>query len=400
MSTLAEIVGRAKLTADKEFYYDKRNGIQIPDLIIGENHKSCCINVVMEVTEIIQITRKKDKFDVVFMNNTGVYTDCLEYNNSSKTFSCATGDPRKIIQAILKNKETELYFISREHPYFNTRYEKDKLYAEATAENYGNEIQYEEFDPTLNDNADALDRKVDTVLNTPLDCDEFEWRPDRKKITGKIGTLDLTSPVGASAIDPRIKTWKKIDYSRIQEPDSDSGCDSEGCRDITAHDHTREITAAELKEIDDLFGTDAIDDLTDEPTDDLTEVPAYKSSYKLCKDTTDSLDEFTNDKTKRVIACSSFGNPPMVPTAVRQSLLYKLPLATEEEKQEALNRYRAAKILADLDLERALRESAVAYSDKLDGELLRATMLSSLDSELPSGLLIKPPKLPERADNL
>lgn len=435
MSCLS-IVGRANLDSGILFYYDRRTGLQIPDSIIASKYKDCTIDYVNSFTDIIQICRVKDNFNIVLGDQKGLNEVRVEYNNADKTFTCDKYDPRKIIPAILENEDTKLYFMSRDHPYYNKTfvpsygnedvpvkpqitevpYTKrdilmDKLYnfkmdvPKAQQEGLSNEYKkFLEYDKRMDE---IKYDDIDECYQLQIDTDGKPIRVGGNPVTPK--KRDSTEPLGDEQYE---SIWDSYYQKRIQEPDSDSGCDSDGCaNDHGDKVHGDRLTADDIKEIKDIFG-DETDDLDDKSTWSLS---GKKSLRTIPTGWDQELNEFDNDVPRRrsggynpyLEGHRSFGDLHM------RNPLYKLPrqfgVATEEEKKMANARYKAAQILGEMDLETAIRESIKIYGNGSTGmDIVTREDMSYLqhDDPIQPGLasdaiaIVKPPKLEEREDNL
>lgn len=442
------IVGRANIDG-LTFYYDRRTGMQIPDSVIAKKHLTEDIDTTAEVLEIIQIDRDKDNFNIVVCSANDIRKITITYDNTNKTFSCKDYDPRKVIPAILENEDTKLYFMSRDHPYYDKSFtpnygdddvpatvpdrgplgsayldrtakyaflrnliarnkEENDAYIEATNRLYRDDLKYE----NINDSGTIIRPAATAIRPSDTTIRPSDTQTSRPNFGTFRSHLDAFARRDEVTEDLHDSIWDRYYQSRIQEPDSASGCDSEGCRDPGPYDPNSQITQEDIKEIEDMFGPETDDKSTRSL---LNRKPIRVISRTDPFD--DNLDEFTNDAPRRTsgylpphtVRDTSYGDLHM------RAPLYKLPShpsaaladATEEEKKLALSRYHAAKLLAELDFEKAIRESSAAYTSKLDDELELAKMMSMIpDDPIQPGLgsdsvvAVKPPKLPEREDNL
>lgn len=423
--TDVNIVGFASVD-DTSFRYDTRTGKQIPDdTIIAKKYQQKLPDNTLAVLSIIQIQRDKNEFEVVVLGyDEELYSTRVVYNDSNKTFYCDEFDPRKIIPAILENEDTKLYFMARAHPYYSKTFVYD--YTDKNEEGYQPPDKKEER------KEDGKDEKKEDIRHRPNTYEFMKTPPKDKKDNCKYKFLrdllkenaihnlqyedeEVPENIPLPKDEESISIWTKEYQDRIQEPDSHSeGCDSDGCQPGHEHSDNRPVlTAIELKEIDELFGTDNQDDKS---------IRSLYNERHIPRDIprTDQLDEFDNDTCGRH-CISSFeidqntGMPiadhgPRMPIyKLHSKMAGTLTDVTEEEKRVALAQHHVAQILGEMDLARVLKESAQMYTSRLDSEIEQAKTLSMLmipDDVIQPGLgsdassIVKPPKLPERDDNL
>lgn len=392
---MMSIVGRALLNG-VAFYYDKRIGLMIPDSIVAKKYCVDTPQTVYDLQEVIQIDRNKNIFTITVASSEGVDNINITYDEKEKTFQCNKYDPRKLIPIILENEDTKLYFMSRNHPYYDKHfvpnYGDDDVVSKVTRT-----VESTTYKPNPYRNQ-YLKNVLNDMLKEDVDHNKFMRRfidddvEDEKKTT--VPTEDENESI-----------WDKYYQSRIQEPDSDSGCDSDGCRhdlDGCRHDihHLPQITAGDMKEIDELFGSS-----DDKSTRSL--INDKKPIRSITYEDDSVLNEFTNDNDRRV---STLHTPQSTDTYGNLHMrlpLYKLPTYTdlsEDEKRIALLKRRFIMLKSELEYEKAIKESYDDYYIKLrsDQKSEHIDTMVNDDPVKPNeyGVIVKPPKLPEREDNL
>jgi hypothetical protein len=117
------VIERCKIK-EKEIYYDARFGNVIDPTKLHQYYKNnCSTHYVLPVKNIIHINRYDYTFEVCIMTEENeLVNESVKYFDKTKEFSCYKYDPTKIIPAILENDEFVLFFISRNHPFYNENY--------------------------------------------------------------------------------------------------------------------------------------------------------------------------------------------------------------------------------------------------------------------------------------
>ncbi len=284
--------------SNSEFYYDTRLGMRIDEHLMHPVYKNNIRINVLPVISVCSITRKEYVFDItllVYENATNIadtnaqkVTISVRYFPIDHSFVVRSYDPTKIIQAILSNNDNKDFFVSHNHPYHKYGYIADYGWAPENltimyntmqrvmpCSNTSNTIQFNEKNTlsrpilTRKDELeyDELTYEDDNKYDKQTAVFEEDNAPKRFMFRDELDESFLHDSDEES--DPSKEIW-----TRVQEPDSNSetsereesddgiiSADDDGV--ISADD---EMTMEELKELEDLFGSNDKHDISD--TDD------------------------------------------------------------------------------------------------------------------------------------
>ncbi len=262
------------------FYYDSRFGTKIDEHTLHPLYKRCFTSTAQPVSDIARVVRDENNFHISLTSLNRSIQTMVKFYPCDKTFVCRDFDPRVVIPAILASSAKE-YLKVKDHPFYRFGYVADYTFspsdldlrytraANSLADDMRFTTDFQKYTQTPQVQAFiAQAREEDEIkrITQQLTEPSKPKTPPKKQGLAFANELDwydkdyedLIPANRSKTIDIAeiMHSKEKDSYERIQEPHSDSDCDSCGMFGVDDPDNLLPtITKADIEELETLFGT-------------------------------------------------------------------------------------------------------------------------------------------------
>lgn len=239
-------IGKCILNDDEIYYYDKRMGDVIPISLLHRAYRQITPYPVKPVSDVVLIKRDNYIFNVYFYCNNSLENTQVEFDKIDKSFICKEYDPKVLINAIILNSEFTEFLIDNEHPI------KDNKYLVKYA------INFEGTDDMVTEQTISIDSKLNK-RNTK----HIKDSKNNKNEEALEKFLEINFGRKQNEIIDIEGYFPSDDSDNIDQSDcdntNDSDTDQNDC-DSCENEEIPQISLQELRDMENLFGTNSDDD--------------------------------------------------------------------------------------------------------------------------------------------